>query len=92
MTILDAIEALGEAAQDAGVDHATVYIQVDSDADVDRLHASLGRLVGATGELAPEHVVFEGSCWRRSKRVVAGVAVTISGPHTALAGARREAA
>jgi hypothetical protein len=92
VTILDAIEALGEAAQSAGIDHATVYIQVDKDSDVDRVDAMLGRCVGAVGEIAPEHVVYEGSCWRRAKRVVAGVAITISGPHTALAGARMEVA
>jgi hypothetical protein len=88
VTILDAIEALGEAAQSAGIDHATVYIQVGSDADVDRVDAMLGKCVGATGEIAPEHVVYEGACWRRSRRVVAGVAITISGPHTALVGAK----
>lgn len=89
MTVLDAIESLGEALQDAGAARTFVSIQVDHDADVDRIHSLLGKLIGgARTDLLPTDTHYDGHRWRQSRTTIAGVEVTVHGPHRALVGAK----
>jgi hypothetical protein len=85
MNLIDCIEQLGEALQDAGAARTFVSIQVDRDADVDRIHSLLGKLVGgARTDLLPTDTHYDGHRWRQSRTTIAGVEVTLHSPHVAI--------
>jgi hypothetical protein len=81
--LLDAIEYLGESAVDSSVPYVHVSIQVASDDDVDRVHRHLGSIVDGALSMPPDFVGHEGQTWRQSRTTIAGVEVTIHGPHRA---------